>query len=104
MSLTLGNVCLWAYVMVTSAICIGRAQITPPSAKNASSKSYDFLSDYINSGGVFPNVAATAQSGPIRTECGIGALMPWADHLYMVKNIDSIKMLLFLLKCKLCSQ
>lgn len=29
-------------------------------------------------------LAATASSAPKRSECGIGALMPWADHLYMV--------------------
>lgn len=34
--------------------------------------------------GIFPSLAVTASSGPNRTECGIGALMPWADKLYMV--------------------
>lgn len=43
------------------------------------------LSGFLTTGGVFPHLTATADSGPKRSECGIGALMAWADHLYMVR-------------------
>ena len=36
--------------------------------------------------GNVPSLAATAASGPKRSECGIGALMPWADKLYYVRR------------------
>lgn len=38
--------------------------------------------------GIFPSLAVKASSGPTRTECGIGALMPWADKLYMVSYLS----------------
>ncbi len=31
-----------------------------------------------------PNVGLKADSGPLRSECGVGALMPWADALWAV--------------------
>ena len=31
-----------------------------------------------------PNIGLKADSGPTRSECGIGALMPWADALWAV--------------------
>ena len=31
-----------------------------------------------------PNVGFKADTGPIRSECGVGALMPWADSLWAV--------------------
>lgn len=31
-----------------------------------------------------PNLGVKADSGPIRSECGVGALMPWADALWAV--------------------
>ncbi len=31
-----------------------------------------------------PNVGLKADTGPIRSECGVGALMPWADSLWAV--------------------
>src|SRR5271167_2629643 len=31
-----------------------------------------------------PNVGFKADNVPTRTECGIGALMPWADGLYAI--------------------
>ncbi len=31
-----------------------------------------------------PNVGFRADNVPERTECGVGALMPWADGLYLV--------------------
>ncbi len=30
------------------------------------------------------NVGVKADTGPIRTECGVGALLPWADALWAV--------------------
>ena len=30
----------------------------------------------------------TADSGGKRSECGIGALMPWNDHLYLVSYLS----------------
>ncbi|XP_035828517.1 uncharacterized protein LOC101845042 [Aplysia californica] len=38
--------------------------------------------------GIFPSITATASSGPKRSECGTGALMPWADKLYMVSYLS----------------
>lgn len=31
-----------------------------------------------------PNIGFRADSGPLRSECGVGALMPWADALWAV--------------------
>jgi hypothetical protein len=31
-----------------------------------------------------PNIGVSADTGPIRTECGVGALMPWADALWAI--------------------
>eukprot|EP01065_Artemidia_motanka_P048573 TRINITY_DN7853_c0_g1_i1.p1 TRINITY_DN7853_c0_g1~~TRINITY_DN7853_c0_g1_i1.p1 ORF type:complete len:526 (+),score=122.31 TRINITY_DN7853_c0_g1_i1:62-1579(+) len=42
-------------------------------------------------GGIFPHLTATADSGPKRSEAGIGALMPWADRLYMVSYLSVAK-------------
>lgn len=38
--------------------------------------------------GIFPHLAVTAESAPRRSECGVGALMPWADRLYMVTYLS----------------
>ena len=38
--------------------------------------------------GIFPGLSATAASSPKRSECGIGALMPWADRLYMISYLS----------------
>ena len=42
----------------------------------------------LSSGGIYPGLAVTADSVPKRSECGIGALMPWADKLYMVSYLS----------------
>ncbi len=42
------------------------------------------MSEPINIGGVFPHLHVTADMTPRRSEAGIGALMPWADRLWMV--------------------
>jgi len=41
-----------------------------------------------NVNGVFPSLTAKASSGPKRSESGTGALMPWADNLYMVSYLS----------------
>ena len=62
-------------------------QVDPPPPAPASSSSMTLdLSGLLTTGGVFPHLAVTAASGPKRSECGIGALIPWADHLYMVRG------------------
>ncbi len=38
----------------------------------------------VNIGGVFPHLHVTADMVPRRSEAGIGALMPWADRLWMI--------------------
>lgn len=41
----------------------------------------------INISGVFPHLGVKAGHAPARTETGIGALMPWADKLWMVTYV-----------------
>eukprot|EP01062_Namystynia_karyoxenos_P005752 TRINITY_DN11990_c0_g1_i1.p1 TRINITY_DN11990_c0_g1~~TRINITY_DN11990_c0_g1_i1.p1 ORF type:complete len:508 (+),score=168.09 TRINITY_DN11990_c0_g1_i1:83-1606(+) len=38
--------------------------------------------------GIFPHITATATSEKVRSEAGTGALMPWADRLYMVSYLS----------------
>ena len=38
--------------------------------------------------GIYPGLTVTADSEGTRSECGIGALMPWADRLYMVSYLS----------------
>ena len=38
--------------------------------------------------GVMPGLCIKAELGPPRTECGIGALMPWADRLWAVSYVS----------------
>ena len=45
------------------------------------------MHDPINISGVFPNLAVKAEHLPVRTETGIGALMPWADKLWFVTYV-----------------
>ena len=58
----------------------------PPAVSNQSS-SVD-VNVALNVAGIFPGLTATANSGAPRSECGIGALMPWADRLYMVSYLS----------------
>ncbi len=37
-----------------------------------------------NQTGNLPNIGLTSDSGPRRSECGVGALLPWADSLWAV--------------------
>lgn len=39
--------------------------------------------------GVIPSLCLKAELGPPRTECGVGALMPWADRLWAVSYVSS---------------
>ncbi|XP_071113413.1 uncharacterized protein [Haliotis cracherodii] len=41
-----------------------------------------------NVGGIFPHLTLTADSEGPRSECGTGALMPWADKLYVVSYLS----------------
>ena len=42
----------------------------------------------IHASGVFPHITVTADSGPKRSECGIGAMLPWADKLYVISYLS----------------
>ena len=37
-------------------------------------------------GGVVPSLCLKAELGPPRSECGVGALMPWADRLWAIEQ------------------
>ncbi len=41
--------------------------------------------------GVAPNLALTAGLGPPRSECGVGALMPWAGRLWAISYVSSLR-------------
>ena len=43
---------------------------------------------YLNASGVYPHLALTAELGPPRTECGVGALMAWAGSLWVVTYVS----------------
>lgn len=53
-----------------------------PSSKNSS------VNIVFSINGIFPSLSVSATSGPNRSECGIGALMPWADSLYLVSYLS----------------
>lgn len=38
--------------------------------------------------GIFPHLSLNAGLGPPRTECGVGALMPWADRLWVATYVS----------------
>ncbi len=38
--------------------------------------------------GVVPSLALTSELGPPRTECGVGALMAWADRLWVLSYVS----------------
>ena len=59
--------------------------VVPPPPSHMSSQS-SALPLQIN--GIFPSLAVSAESAPHRSECGVGALMPWADRLYMVTYLS----------------
>ncbi len=43
---------------------------------------------YLNASGVFPHLALTADLGPPRSECGVGAMMAWAGKLWLVTYVS----------------
>eukprot|EP01084_Bolivina_argentea_P063421 115799_1 len=61
--------CLWNYLLIY--VCYGQSVSVP-----------------IEINGIFPGLSATAASAPKRSECGIGALIPWADRLYMISYLS----------------
>lgn len=61
--------------------------IPTPSSSNSSSEVIHIPPLQVN--GIFPSLTVTAKSGPVRSECGTGALMPWADKLYVVSYLSA---------------
>ena len=45
-------------------------------------------SKLLNVSGVFPSLSIKADLGPPRSECGVGALMPWAEKLWAVAYVS----------------
>jgi len=43
---------------------------------------------YLNASGIYPHLALTAELGPPRTECGVGAMMAWAGKLWVVTYVS----------------
>ena len=43
---------------------------------------------YLNASGVYPHLALSAELGPPRTECGVGAMMAWAGKLWLVTYVS----------------
>ncbi|MDE2819875.1 MAG: hypothetical protein OXI40_09105 [Chloroflexota bacterium] len=43
---------------------------------------------YLNASGVYPHLALSAELGPPRTECGVGAMMAWAGSLWLVTYVS----------------
>lgn len=46
------------------------------------------MTNLLNISGVLPNLHVKTPMSPPRTECGIGALMPWADKLWLVNYVS----------------
>lgn len=45
------------------------------------------MSENLNVSGIFPHLSVQADLLPVRNECGIGALMSWADRLWMITYV-----------------
>lgn len=43
---------------------------------------------YLNANGVYPHLALSAELGPPRTECGVGAMMAWVGKLWVVTYVS----------------
>ncbi len=43
---------------------------------------------FVNASGVYPHLALSAELGPPRTECGVGAMMAWAGKLWLVTYVS----------------
>jgi len=61
---------------------------SPTASKTPAQHVTDDFTFPIHVNGIFPALTAYADSGPLRSESGIGALMPWADNLYMVSYLS----------------
>jgi hypothetical protein len=48
----------------------------------------DRAEDVLHIGGVVPGLCVTADLTPARSECGIGALMPWAGRLWLITYVS----------------
>ncbi len=46
------------------------------------------MTQHLNVSGIFPHLALAAELGPPRTECGVGALMPWAGKLWVITYVS----------------
>jgi hypothetical protein len=46
--------------------------------------------NHTNVSGIFPHLSVSADLLPDRNECGIGALMPWADRLWMITYVAHV--------------
>ncbi|XP_064613873.1 LOW QUALITY PROTEIN: uncharacterized protein LOC135477633 [Liolophura sinensis] len=62
--------------------------IPPPPTPSSGNSSIASMQTPIQIGGIFPNYSVLADTGPKRSECGIGALMAWADNLYLVSYLS----------------
>lgn len=79
LSVGLGRLCF--LFSVFSALCstaVSQAVVPPVPLSTA----------YISAGGVFPSLTLTAESGPSRSECGVGAMMAWADRLWAISYLS----------------
>jgi hypothetical protein len=47
------------------------------------------MPDHLNVNGIFPHLCLKAELGPPRSECGVGALMPFADRLWAATYLSS---------------
>jgi hypothetical protein len=45
------------------------------------------MSNFVPISGIYPHLSVRADVLPYRTECGIGALMSWADRLWMITYV-----------------
>ena len=49
------------------------------------------IKEEVSINGVFPNLTALGTSDKGRSESGIGALIPWADKLWMIRYVAHIE-------------
>jgi len=55
---------------------------------SSSAQPVPLSSAFVSSSGVFPALTTTADSGSKRTECGHGAMMAWADRLWLISYLS----------------
>ena len=46
------------------------------------------MTQHVSASGVFPHLALSAELGTPSTECGVGALMPWAGKLWVATYVS----------------